>query len=202
MSGDNHIVDALLRGRRPSTSHREIERVALQLFACDGFADTTMTDIAAAVGIGRRTLFRYFESKNDIVWGDFDQVCDRLRRLLDESPPGQPLLDALTEAVVASNHYDASQQHELLIRMRLITSVPALQAHSMLRYRDWRQVVEEFVARRRHEQPSDLVPVTIGYVALGASMAAFVHWVANPEEDLDANLRRAYETIASGRVGH
>jgi mycofactocin system transcriptional regulator len=188
------------RGRPPRTTRREVERVALELFARDGFESTTMTDVAAALGVGRRTLFRYFASKNDIVWGEFDEVCDRLRRLLDAAPADQPLLAALSDAVVASNAYAPEQQVELLIRMRLITSVPALQAHSMLRYRDWRRVVEEFVARRRGEAPTDLVPQTIGYVALGASMAAFVNWVATPEADLDENLRRAFATLRSAAV--
>ena len=42
--------------------------------------------------------------------------------------------------------------------MTLITTVPALQAHSALRYADWRGVVAEYVARRRGERPEDLVP--------------------------------------------
>lgn len=180
------------RGRPPSTTHREVERVALALFARDGFELTTISDIAAALGIGRRTLFRYFASKNDIVWGDFTLVCSRLRRLLQEAPVTVPVLQALGDAVVESNRYDPDQRRELLIRMRLITSVPALQAHSMLRYREWRAVVEEFVARRRNEAVTDPIPQLIGQVALGASMAAFVHWVENPAEDLEANLRQAY----------
>ncbi len=56
----------------PPTS--EIAAVALELFAERGFEETTVEDIAAAVGVGRRTLFRYFPSKNDMVWGDFDRV--------------------------------------------------------------------------------------------------------------------------------
>lgn len=195
MSGGEPGAATATRGRPPRTTRREVERVALELFARDGFESTTMADIAAALGVGRRTLFRYFASKNDIVWGEFDEVCDRLRRLLDATPPERPLLDALGDAVVASNAYAPDQQTELLIRMRLITSVPALQAHSMLRYRDWRRVVEEFVARRRGEAPSDLVPQTIGYLALGASMSAFVHWVATPGADLDDNLRQAFATL-------
>jgi TetR/AcrR family transcriptional regulator, regulator of mycofactocin system len=187
------------RGRPPSTSRGEVERVALELFARDGFETTTMSDVAAALGVGRRTLFRYFASKNDIVWGEFDEVCERLRRLLAAAPGEQALLDALAEAVVASNAYPPEQQAELLIRMRLITSVPALQAHSMLRYHDWRRVVEEFVAQRRGESPSDLVPQTIGHLALGASMAAFVHWVATPGADLEDNLRRAFATLRDGQ---
>jgi mycofactocin system transcriptional regulator len=183
------------RGRPPSTSRREVERVALELFARNGFETTTMSDVAAALGVGRRTLFRYFASKNDIVWGEFDEVCERLRLLLAAAPAEQELLDALGEAVVASNAYPTEQQAELLIRMRLITSVPTLQAHSMLRYREWRRVVEEFVARRRGELPSDLTPQTIGHLALGASMAAFVHWVTTPGADLDDNLRRAFAIL-------
>jgi TetR/AcrR family transcriptional regulator, regulator of mycofactocin system len=42
-------------GRRRSTSRAELERVALGLFATKGFEETTVDDIAAAAGIGRRT---------------------------------------------------------------------------------------------------------------------------------------------------
>ena len=46
--------------------------VVAQQFEERGFEMTTMDDIAAAVGVGRRTLFRYYPSKNDILWGQFD----------------------------------------------------------------------------------------------------------------------------------
>jgi mycofactocin system transcriptional regulator len=169
-----------------------VERAALDLFARRGFEDTTMDDLADAIGIGRRTLFRYFPSKNDIVWGDFDLVLARLRALLNATPPDTPIMDALASAIVESNRYEPEQLEELRIRMRLVTSVPALQAHSMLRYAAWRDVVAEFVATRRGESPNDLVPQTIGYALLGTSMAAFVHWVNNPGSDLDASLGKAY----------
>ena len=183
------------RGRPPSTTHTEVARAALEMFARDGFEQTTMDDIADALGVGRRTLFRYFPSKNDIVWGDFERVLDRLRTLLDATPADVPIMRALAEAIVESNRYQPNQLHELRIRMTLITTVPALQAHSMLRYQAWRQVVAEFVAGRRGESPDDLVPQTIGYAMLGTSTAAFVHWVNNPGEDLDANLAQAYGTL-------
>ncbi|MCW2958299.1 MAG: mycofactocin system transcriptional regulator [Solirubrobacterales bacterium] len=187
---------ATVRGRPPSTTHDEVERVALELFARDGFETTTMDDIATALGLGRRTLFRYFPSKNDIVWGNFDQVLDRLRGLLAATPDEVPLRRALAEAIVESNHYEPDQLHELRIRMTLITSTPALQAHSMLRYAAWRRVIADFVAGRRGEQADDLVPLTMGHVCLGTSMAAFSKWVASPGDDLDANLVRAFRTLA------
>jgi mycofactocin system transcriptional regulator len=189
-SGDRSITP--LRGRPPSTSHREIERIGLALFQSNGFDATTMDDIADALGVGRRTLFRYYPSKNDIVWGDFDLVLERLRRLLDQIPRDAPLLPSLSGAIVASNLYEPDQLAILRIRMTLITKVPALQAHAMLRYRSWRQVVAEFVAARRGENPDALIPQTVGFATLGLSMGAFSCWVDSADDDLDLNLERAF----------
>jgi mycofactocin system transcriptional regulator len=166
------------------------------LFATRGFENTTMDDLANALGIGRRTLFRYFPSKNDIVWGNFDAVLGRLRHHLDESPADEALVDSLTRAVVLSNRYEPPELDELRIRMTLITTVPALQAHSMVRYAAWRGVVADFAAQRLGQQPDDLVPLTMGHAALGMSMAAFVRWVENPTDDLENNLRAAYRLLA------
>lgn len=184
------------RGRPPRTTHAEVEQAAFALFAQHGFDATTMDDIAHALGVGRRTLFRYFPSKNDIVWGDFASVLQRLRGLLGETAIEVPIMHALSAAIIESNRYEPDQLPELRIRMALITSVPALQAHSMLRYAAWRQVVAEFVAGRRGERPGDLIPQTVGHVTLGTSMAAFSAWVGDPDADLSATLVDAYALIA------
>ncbi len=186
------------RGRPASTSREEVARVALELFARQGFDNTTVNDIARAVGVGRRTLFRYFSSKNDTVWGDFHLVCERLRAALAATPPDEPLITSLRRSVVESNSYPDDQLPELRIRMTLITSVPALQAHSMLRYAEWRQVVAEFAAERLGLDPIELVPQTIAHAALGTSMAAFVTWVGDPARDLVATLDAGYQALADG----
>jgi TetR/AcrR family transcriptional regulator, regulator of mycofactocin system len=185
------------RGRPRRTSHADVAAKALDLFARNGFEQTTVDDIAAALGIGRRTVFRYFPSKNDIVWGDFDWVLDRLRFHLAEADE-LPIMDAVAHAAVSSNRYTADQLPELRIRMTLITTVPALQAHSMVRYAAWRGVIAEYVAGRLYTQPDDLVPLTVGYAALGTSMAAFSRWVDHPEESLDEHLRRGYQLLVQG----
>jgi TetR/AcrR family transcriptional regulator, regulator of mycofactocin system len=184
-------------GRPPSTTREEIEAVALDLFATRGFEATTVDDIAAAVGVGRRTLFRYFESKNDIVWGDFDWVMERLRAALAERGEEVPLMEALRHGVVESNRYPAEQLPGLRIRMTLITGTPALEAHSALRYRAWRAVVAEFAAVRLAATPDDLIPQVLSQVALGTAMASFGRWVAHPDEDLEALLEEAFTNLAA-----
>jgi len=184
-------------GRPPSTTREEIEAVALELFAGRGFEATTLDDIAAAVGVGRRTLFRYFESKNDIAWGDFDWVMERLRTALAEGD-GLPLMDALRRGVVESNRYPADQEPGLRTRMTLITGTAALQAHSALRYAEWRGVVADWAAARLAEAPDDLRPRVIGYAALGSAMASFERWVASADEDLLELLDAAFVALAAG----
>src|SRR5262249_15277413 len=90
-------------GRPPITTAREIERVALELFSRRGVAETTVDDIAVAAGISRRTFFRYFPSKNDVVWGDFDGFLHDLEEWLDHVPSEVPMFEALRNAVVRFN---------------------------------------------------------------------------------------------------
>lgn len=188
---------ASARGRPPSTSRASVARVALEMFARRGFEETTVDDIADALGVSRRTLFRYFASKNDIVWGEFDRVLARLRTDLEAQGDEIDPIDAIGVAAVSSNRYPAEVLPELRMRMTLITTVPALQAHSMLRYADWRAVIAEYVARRRGEDPDDLIPQTVGFAALGASMAAFSVWVKRGG-DLERRLVSAYAALAAG----
>lgn len=188
-------------GRPPRTNRDEIAAVALELFERDGFEATSVADIAAAVEVERRTIFRYFSSKNDIVWGDFDTVIERLRAHLDEAGPEVPLMDALRRAAVLSNRYPADQLPALRARMTMITTVPALQAHSMLRYAAWRRVISEWVAGRRGEAADDLLPELVGQAALAASMAAFNRWVHHPEEDLEQRIDESYRLLGEGFGG-
>lgn len=186
------------RGRPPSTTHEQVSRVALELFDRQGFDATTMDDVAAALHIGRRTLFRYFASKNDLVWGDFDRVLERLRADLDVADRKLGLMEALRRAAVSSNSYPDEALPELRIRMTLITTVPALQAHSMLRYAAWRQVVAEFAARRLRREPDDFAPQAIAHAALAASISAFTYWVHHPGSDLTALLDGSYLLLSEG----
>lgn len=185
-------------GRPPGTTRRAVTRTALELFAERGFEETTVDDIADALGVSRRTLFRYFASKNDMVWGEFDRVLARLRECLAATAPEEPLHEAIGRAVIESNRYEDEQLPELRIRMRLITGVPALQAHSTLRYAEWRSVIAEFVAGRLACGVDDLIPQTVAHAALGTSTAAFLVWVDNPASDLVENLEEAYRLLGQG----
>src|SRR6478752_10474101 len=96
-------------GRRPSTTQDHITSVALDLFASHGFDEVSVDDVARAAGIARRTLFRYFPSKNALPWGDFDAHLERMRELLADLDPAVPIEDALRTALLAFNSFDEAE---------------------------------------------------------------------------------------------
>jgi TetR/AcrR family transcriptional regulator, regulator of mycofactocin system len=186
------------RGRRPSTTRRHIARVALDLFDRQGFDATTVGQIAEAVGIGRRTFFRYYESKRDVVWGEFDAELIRLRQHLLGASADEAMMDVVRRAVVATNRFGAGELDELRIRMGLISAVPALVAHSAVRFAEWCDVIAEYVALRTGGACDDLAPQTVARASLGAAMAAFTCWARHETDDLTGEIDRAFRLLASG----
>jgi len=182
-------------GRPQVTSRAELEQIALDLFIRHGFTETTLDDIAAAAGIARRTFFGYYSSKNDVVWGDFDALLRGMDDWLAHDDAGRPLLETLTEAVVRFNDLPAEAIPAHRRRMALILHTPALQAHSTLRYADWRNVVARFAARRLRQPVDALLPQLVGHLALGAALAAYGQWLADESADLPALLVAAFSAL-------
>ncbi|MEU5346826.1 MULTISPECIES: mycofactocin system transcriptional regulator [unclassified Streptomyces] len=185
-------------GRPRATSRADLERFGFELFARQGFDATTVDDIAAAAGIGRRTFFRYFASKTDLVWGDFEQQLTGFRALLNGADPDVPVMAALREAVVEFNRFDATVVPWHRQRMDLILTVPTLQADATLRYASWRAIVTEFVARRLGLPVSDVLPRLFGHAVLAAAVTAYEHWLACEDAELSALLDRAIRRLDDG----
>ena len=176
-----------------------IEQAALELFACSGFEQVTIDDIAEAAGISRRTFFRYFATKADAVWGEFDAHVLRLADLLARAAPGEPVLASICAAYVAVNDYEAAELPLLRDRMRLILTEPALQAHSQLRYAAVDDVVARHVAGRIGGSPDALVPRLVATSARAAATTAFGHWLAEEgRASLAACLQAAFAELAGG----
>ena len=184
-------------GRAPATTHGELSHVALNLFIERGFDETTIDDIVRAAGIGRRTFFRYFATKNELPWGNFGELLETMRARLAEADPDLPLMEALRHAVVEFNTFPDSEMPYHRGRMWLLLNVPSLTAYSTLKYAAWREVIAEYVARRRDERPDDLAPQTIAWACLGLCIGSYERWLADDGSDLLELLDTAFATAES-----
>jgi len=108
---------------------------AIDLFARKGFEASTVDEIAAAVGVNRRTFFRYFPAKEDAVFFDLPELLDILKSNL-EAGTG--------DAIPVAGHALALQLDELvsrgdLVRRRdaLVQSTPALADRELVWANSW-----------------------------------------------------------------
>lgn len=192
--GINELAESRSPGRRPSTTRASIVAVALDLFTRNGYASTSVDQVAEAAHISRRTLFRYFPGKAAIAWGEFDVQIDAMRQSLSRIPDSTPLRDALADALVEFNTFPDSETPVHRQRMQLLLGVDELQAHSTLMYSGWRGAVAEFVADRRSENPDDLIPAATAHAALGVALSAYRIWV----DDSGADQSRLHALLREG----
>ena len=189
------------RGRPPGTTPRELELIALRLFADKGFDETTVDDLAAAANVTSRTFFRKFQNKADVLWQGFDDEVESLRAALAGVPGDVGWVEAIRRAILSVNHYTAADIPELRTRMHLISTVPALQASAAVRYDAWERTVSEFVADRTATSPTDMIPLVVGRTTLAACRAAYDVWANQTSGELAVYLENALDVFEAGFNG-
>lgn len=191
--GSEHRV-----GRRRSTTTDHLSNVAIDLFSIRGFDEVSVDDVAHAAGIARRTLFRYYPSKNALPWGDFDAHLERMRDQLAGLDPSVPIRQALRTALLAFNTFDDAETARHRRRMRVILETAELQAYSMTMYAGWRAVVAAFVAQRLGTKPDELIPQTVAWTMLAVALSAYEHWLADESATLVEALGDAFDLVSDG----
>ncbi|MGW2173366.1 TetR family transcriptional regulator [Streptomyces sp. NPDC001705] len=88
------------REQNKQKTRKAIEEAAARLFEERGFAATTIRDVAQAAGVGERTLFRYFPTKESLVAGQVRELIPLLAQLLIDRPASEPPYTALRNAVL------------------------------------------------------------------------------------------------------
>src|SRR5271156_3747247 len=130
VSRPNDSLTVMLRERRRQQAADEIAGVAQKLFVDRGFESVSMEEIAAAAGCSPRTVYRYFGSKEGVLFYDLPPILDQLIRLLDEAlARGVGPWRAVTESMASLfGQFAVEHQRIAADRMGLWLSDPALRA--------------------------------------------------------------------------
>ena len=152
-----------LRERKKQQTRETIARAALRLFAERGYDETTLADIAEAADVAPRTIFAYFESKEDILLGAEGAFLSQLKRRLDERPSDATTVDAIRDFLGSME----SPDQDAKLRKQVIMANPALHAKMRARHAEIEPMLAESIARDLGAEPGDIRPVLVA-----ASMTA------------------------------
>jgi AcrR family transcriptional regulator len=183
-----------LAHRKRQLVRDELAEAALRLLAFQGFEETTIDQIAAAAGVSRRTFFRYFQSKEDVIVESLSEIGEELRAALDARPAGEAPATAVRQAFSVFVDELCAESPEKELRLtRLILHTPALAARYLERQAEWKAHVAASLARRMGLSEDDLRPVVMAGVAFAALEAALHGWIAsNGERHLGALLDETF----------
>ena len=168
-----------LRESKKLRLREELIAAALERFATDGFDATTIDDIVRDVGVSRRTFFRYFETKEDVVTAWFARSRTGLREALEARPEGEAPFESLRWAFhYVAGVYEADRAEALLVE-RLVATTASLRGRKLERMAEHAKDLSEVFAKRLGlDAERDLAPRLIGRIAMAAGTAAFETWVA------------------------
>ncbi len=155
-----------LRERKKQQTREKIAQVALRLFAERGYDHTTLAEIAEAADVAPRTIFAYFESKEDILLCGERSFLDDLKRRLDERPAGTTTVDALREFLSQIPRQD----EEDLLRKKVMSENPELQMKAHAGHTRLEPMLAESIAKDLGAEPDDLQPM----LAAASVTAAFI----------------------------
>jgi len=153
-----------LRERKKQQTREKIARAGLDLFAERGYDETTLADIADAADVSTRTIFAYFQSKEDILFCDEPDFNEGLKRALDERPAGTTTVDALRTFIFSLHD---GEDGDLKLRKQIVSGSESLRLAERARFARVEDVIAASIARDLDAKPGDLRPALVA-----ASMTA------------------------------
>ncbi|GAA1870066.1 TetR/AcrR family transcriptional regulator [Myceligenerans crystallogenes] len=179
--------------------YAEITRVAMELFLDQGFEETTIDQIASTAGISRRSFFRYFGTKEDIVLGDLVDQGSLAREALEAIPLSVPPWQALQDALWQVDQ--RTDQAVMLEVAKMMYGTPSLRARSIEKHLRWQEQLVPNIRLRLGADPGDASdPAADAIVATAITCldVAGQIWVrGDGKDDLKELYRRAVDSVRS-----
>lgn len=182
-----------LRERKKYATRDALIAAGLALFTRDGYAATSVDAIVAHAGVSRRTFFRYFADKEELVFADDAELVAVVLAAVDSAAPDLPPLAVIRRAGHALAALLTERSEIAAAQRELVATVPALQARSLAKQRRWEALLAERLAARSGMSERDAA--LAAKVGVACVQAALDPWLAVPGTDLAQDIDRAFAQL-------
>lgn len=177
------MAEERARRGRSAAGRAELRRTlvaaAVELFGTRGYDDTTVDDIAATAGVGRRTFFRYFRSKEDAIAPDHEAGLARVDAILTAAHPDEPVMALVLRASESVFELYTDDPELSVRRFALTHDVPALRDRESASVDHYRRLITRHLrARLAGQRDGELRAAVIGAAVVAAHNLALRTWLA------------------------
>lgn len=201
------------RPTRPDSYHQRMPRwepnsaerlaaAAVELFLECGYDAVTSTQIAERAGLNRRSFFRHFRHKREILFSGYDRQCDLFAEAIGSAPPGATPLEAVIVGMrIFCSEFGDERRGFAAQRQRVIDASPDLQERDLLKRAQLTTAIADALGQRGVERRTAAVTAVLAAVAISG---AFVRWCEPSEQRTltalaEQDLREV--TVAAARLG-
>ncbi|MFT4042844.1 MAG: TetR family transcriptional regulator [Gordonia sp. (in: high G+C Gram-positive bacteria)] len=180
-----------------------LSQAAFELVRARGFQNVTLDDMAAAAGVSRSTLLRYFGTKEDVLLSAFDAHVARFADALRARPDDEDDWSALHAVMGQVIAYYLDNPRGALRMTKLIVDTPELAGRQLEKMHGWRPALTRALADRRNiTGPLPVALAVRAAAALSCLTVAVERWSASDgTEDLADLLRQGFEALGPATRG-
>ena len=183
-----------LRSRKKARTREAIAEAALRLFAEQGYDETTVEDVAAAADVSPATVFRYFGSKEDLVFSEARSV-PLLGPAIAERPGDESDLEAVAAGLAEVLRGGEFGVERVRLLRRALAESTVLRGRGTTMVQIYRRGIAEGLAKRHGRSPSDPSIVLRAALCMAAFEIAMDEWVTEGQGDAAEVVARQFERL-------
>ena len=185
----------MIVGRWEPGAADRITDAAIELFRERGFEGTTTAAIAERAGVTRRTFFRYFGDKRDVIFVEHSRLAETVAAVMAVAPPGSPAMEVISTALhrLATDIFEGHRDRVRGLHL-LIVSDEALREREQLKNALIADAAERSLVERGFSQFDARLAAGVGVLALSL---AIERWIDDDASDLVAITDSVLASIGS-----
>jgi AcrR family transcriptional regulator len=173
-----------LKLRKQQVVRDALSAAAEELFLSRGFEDVTVEEIARSAGVSRRTFFRYFDSKEDVMVERADRLGELLIAELAKRPIHEPPLLSIRNALVPAVESGLEDRELVRYVIRILRETSILRRAIMERRNRIEERIAGLMAQRLGVDSNDNTPMLLAFVTRALHDTVYNAWYDHETEDI------------------
>lgn len=173
-----------IQSRKRQVVRDALSDAALKLFLQHGFEAVTVEEIAQTAGVSRRTFFRYYKSKEDVLVEHLDRDGEYFLSELAARPLDEPPLLAIRNALIPAIEYGLQQPDLVRDATRLLRETSSLRRALMERRNRFEERIAALMIQRLDKTGDDITPMLLAFLTRALNDTAFNTWYDHETDDI------------------